>query len=80
MAHQPNTVRAPELALVDRPEDLALEVPTEAAPGADEVDAAALSLAVDEGWDPPDMYDDYTADPRRDYADSVGMPLYERIR
>lgn len=36
--------------------------------------------SVDLGWDPPDTYDDYTSDPRGDYADSVGMPLHERMR
>lgn len=35
---------------------------------------------IDIGFDPPDVYDDYTADPRADYADSVGMPLHERMR
>lgn len=75
MASQPNTARQPELALVDRPEDLALGVPTEEAPGADEVDAAALSVAVDE----PDRYDDYTADWKQDYADAVGISSWRTL-
>lgn len=37
---------APADTPVSRPEDLALEVSLTPAPGADEVDAAALSLAV----------------------------------
>lgn len=35
----------------------------------------AIDLDADLGSDEPDTYDDYTADPRGDYADSVGMRL-----
>lgn len=49
MAHPnpiPSHTGSAQHPLVDRPEDLALEVPTEEAPGADEVDSAPLSVAV----------------------------------
>jgi len=83
MANSTSLERAladPDLA---RSDDLALEVPSQEAPGADEVDSAALSLAVDDSadddCDPPEDYRDY-GDWKQQYADSVGMPLYEKIR
>ena len=46
MANQRNTARQLELVELDRSDNLALPVPAEEAPGADEVHAAALSVAV----------------------------------
>lgn len=65
----------PEL---DRSDNLALPVPAEEAPGADEVHAAALSVAVDEGYDPPETYDDY-GDWREDYANAVGISSWREL-
>ena len=47
---------------VDRPEDLALPVPAEEAPGADEVDAAALSVAVIPDWRREELARKYSDD------------------
>lgn len=71
--------RATQHPELDRSENLALPVQTEEAPGADEVHDVALPLAVDEGYDPPETYDHYTADWRDDYADAVGISRYKEL-
>jgi len=74
-AAHPGHVASPPM---DRPEDLALPVATEAAPGADEVDAAALSVAVDETG-PLEADEDYTGDWREDFGDSVGISSWREL-
>ncbi len=65
---------------MDRPEDLALDVPTEAAPGANEVGAAALSVAVEEDLGAVELPDDaYTGDWREDFGDSVGISSWRTL-
>lgn len=63
---------------VDRPEDLALSVPLEEAPGADEVVSAALSVAIDETG-PLEADPDYTGDWREDFGDSVGISSWREL-
>ena len=71
-AAHPGHVASPPM---DRPEDPA---PLQSEPGADEVDAAALSVAVDETG-PLEADEDYTGDWREDFGDSVGISSWREL-
>lgn len=57
---------------------MALDLSVTTAPGADEVDAAALSVAVEEDLGAVELYDDYS-DWKRSYADSVGISRWREL-
>lgn len=79
MAKHHDSQCTPNDLKLDRSADLAFSIPLEEASGADKVDAAALSVAVEEDLGAVEVYDEY-GDWKRSYADSVGMPLREKIR
>ena len=63
---------------LDRSNNLALPVEAQEAPGADQIPGATVQVAVDEGYDPPDTYDDY-GDWKEDYADAVGISSWKTL-
>jgi hypothetical protein len=75
-AHNSRSATDPSL---DGRDDLALPVPTPEAPGADEVDSAALSLAVDaQDLGAEERFDEY-GDWQDDFADAVGISRWREL-
>lgn len=77
MATPARKLGAPADPQLDGSATLEGRVQAPATTGADEVGRAAVPVEIDEGYDEPEPE---ARNWRRDYADSVGMPLYEKVR